>query len=62
MPDFGDFDAQFREPDTAKVVLLPVPYDATSTYVKGSGIGPAAILDASYQLENYDIETNSEAY
>lgn len=62
MPDFGDFDDKFRDPDTAKVVLLPVPYDATSTYIKGSGIGPAAILDASYQLENYDIETNSEPY
>ncbi len=62
MPDFGDFDDKFRNPDTARVVLLPVPYDATSTYIKGSRIGPAAILDASYQLENYDIETNSEPY
>ncbi len=62
MPDFGDFDDKFHDPNTARVVLLPVPYDATSTYIKGSGIGPAAILEASYQLENYDIETNSEPY
>jgi agmatinase len=62
MPDFGDFDDKFCNPDTARVVLLPVPYDATSTYIKGSRIGPAAILEASYQLENYDIETDSEPY
>jgi agmatinase len=59
---FGDFDDKFRNRDTAKFVLLPVPYDATSTYVKGSRHGPAAILDASYQLENYDIETGTEPY
>ncbi len=59
---FGDFDDKFRNRDTAKVVLLPVPYDATSTYVKGSINGPSAILDASYQLENYDIETGAEPY
>ncbi|MFA5423774.1 MAG: agmatinase, partial [Phycisphaerae bacterium] len=46
----------------AKVVLLPVPYDGTSTYAKGADKGPAAILDASCQLENYDIETRSEPY
>jgi agmatinase len=62
MLTFGDFDDKFRNPDTAKVVLLPVPYDGTSTYIKGSRNGPAAILDASYQLENYDIETASEPY
>jgi agmatinase len=62
MPAFGDFDDKFRNLDTAKFVLLPVPYDATSTYIKGSRNGPAAILNASYQLENYDIETGTEPY
>ncbi len=62
MLTFGDFDDKFRSLDTAKVVLLPVPYDATSTYIKGSRHGPAAILNASYQLENYDIETGTEPY
>jgi agmatinase len=62
MSDFGDFDDKFREADSAKVVLLPVPYDGTSTYIKGADRGPAAILEASYQLENYDIETDNEPY
>ncbi|MFA5424370.1 MAG: arginase family protein, partial [Phycisphaerae bacterium] len=57
MQTFGDFDDKYREFDSAKVVLLPVPYDGTSTYAKGADKGPAAILDASCQLENYDIET-----
>jgi agmatinase len=62
MLTFGDFDDRFRNRDTAKVVLLPVPYDTTSTYIKGADKGPAAILAASYQLENYDIETGIEPY
>jgi agmatinase len=62
MLTFGDFDDKFRNPDTARVVLLPVPYDATSTYIKGADVGPSAILEASYQLENYDIETGTEPY
>ncbi len=59
---FGDFDDKYRDRETSKVVLLPVPYDGTSTYVKGSAQAPAAILNASYQLENYDIETGAEPY
>lgn len=43
-------------------VLLPVPFDRTSTYQKGSDKGPAALIEASRNLETYDIETQSEAY
>ena len=59
---FGDFEAQYRDPKTAQIVLLPVPYDGTSTWVKGADKGPAAILDVSYNLEFYDIETDSEVF
>lgn len=41
----------------AKIVILPVPYDGTSTWVKGSDKGPEAIIEASGTLEMYDIET-----
>lgn len=41
---------------------MPVPFDATSTWIKGADKGPAALLDASYNLEFYDIETDSEVY
>jgi agmatinase len=46
----------------AKIVVVPVPYDKTSTYGKGADKGPAALLDASGHMELYDIETQSEPY
>lgn len=48
--------------DESQIIILPVPYDATSTYIRGADRGPAAILDASPALEFYDIETGSEAH
>ena len=48
--------------ESSEVVLIPVPYDGTSTYGKGADKGPEAILDAAENMELYDIETNSEVY
>jgi len=48
--------------DEAKVVLIPVPYDGTSTWQKGADKGPDAFLDASANMELYDIETRTEVY
>lgn len=59
---FGDFESQYREYANAKFAILPVPYDATSTWVKGADKGPEAFLEASFTLENYDVETATEAY
>jgi agmatinase len=47
---------------TSKIVIIPVPYDGTSTWQKGADIGPQAFLDASENMELYDIETESEVY
>jgi len=44
----------------ASIVILPVPFDKTSTWMKGADKGPAAIMEASRYLEFYDIETDSE--
>jgi len=41
--------------DESKIIIVPVPYDATSTYIRGADRGPAAILEASPALEFYDI-------
>jgi agmatinase len=46
----------------SEIIILPVPYDETSTWMKGSDKGPDAILAASVNLEFYDVETSSEAY
>lgn len=48
--------------ETSKVVLIPVPYDGTSTWQKGADKGPEAFLNASENMELYDIETDSEVY
>lgn len=44
----------------AKTVILPIPYEKTTTYRKGCQNGPAAILTASDQLEAYDEELQRE--
>lgn len=44
----------------AAVVILPVPYEATASYMPGAGNGPRAIIEASQYLELYDHELDSE--
>ena len=44
----------------AQVVILPIPYEKTTTYRKGCQSGPDAIIEASDQLEAYDIELERE--
>ena len=46
--------------ETSKVVILPIPYEATTTYRQGCQNGPAALLEASDQLEAYDEELERE--
>ena len=53
---------EFAQLETAKVVLIPVPYDGTSTWGKGADKGPKAFLEASENMELYDIETATEVY
>ncbi len=53
---------EFTQLDKSKVVLIPVPYDGTSTWGKGADKGPDALLDASENMELYDIETDTEVY
>ena len=59
--NFGGLDKKYSGKD-AKIVVIPVPYDKTSTWVKGADRGPEAILEASANMELYDIETDSEVY
>jgi len=47
---------------TARAVILPVPYEATTSYGGGTGRGPAAILEASRYIELYDQELDAEPY
>ena len=44
-------------PENARVIVVPVPFEATTSYGGGTSRGPAAVLDASRQVDLYDHET-----
>ena len=46
-----------HSPEDAAVILIPVPWDATASYAKGTARGPEAILRASRQVDLFDRET-----
>jgi agmatinase len=46
----------------SRIIIVPVPYDETSTWIKGADKGPDAIMEASVNLEFYDVETDSEVH
>lgn len=53
---------EFSRLEQSKIVLIPVPFDGTSTIQKGTKKGPEAFLNASKSMELYDIETDTEVY
>ncbi|MEW5739075.1 MAG: agmatinase family protein [Myxococcota bacterium] len=55
-PDSGIFGLP-HSPEEAKVVLIPVPFEATTSYGGGTADGPAAILEASKQVDLFDLDT-----
>lgn len=60
--NFGGIPPTYSAYESSPIVILPVPFDATSTWIKGADRGPDAILEASANMELYDIETDSEVY
>jgi agmatinase len=54
-PDAGIFGLP-HTPDEARVVLVPVPWDATTSYRAGAARGPRAIFEASMQVDLFDAE------
>ncbi len=47
-------------PAKARAVILPVPYEGTVSYQRGTSLGPHAIITASRQVELYDIELHKD--
>ena len=60
--NFLKIPGEFSSYDKSKIAILPVPFDRTSTWIKGADLGPKAIIEASANIEFYDIETRSEVY
>jgi agmatinase len=56
-PNFLGLPAETSAYAKARVVVLPVPFEATTSYGAGTRGGPDAILAASRQVETFDPET-----
>ena len=59
--NFGGHEVVYNYQES-EIIIVPVPYDETSTWMKGADKGPEAILEASVNLEFYDVETSTEAH
>jgi agmatinase len=46
-----------HRPEEASVILIPVPWEPTTSYGRGAALGPSAILKASAQIDLFDPET-----
>lgn len=46
--------------DNCRIVILPVPYEATVTYRPGTKLGPSAIIQASQEVETFDLELKAD--
>lgn len=60
--NFLGLDEDQSDFEKARAVILPVPYEATTSYGAGTGAGPAAIIEASRYIELYDQELDQEPY
>jgi agmatinase len=60
--NFGGLDLAYPTFEEAMFIVMPVPYDLTSTYQSGARRGPSAILEASGHMELYDEELCRETY
>ncbi|MDI6703832.1 MAG: agmatinase [bacterium] len=55
--NFGEINSQYK---MAKVVILPIPYDSTTSYKSGTREGPSSIISASKNLEDFDLELEKD--
>jgi agmatinase len=60
--NFGLLDEEASGYEKSRVAVLPVPFERTTSYGKGTLAGPAAILRASQAMELYDEELGAEPY
>lgn len=60
--NFGGLPEEHCQYETSRAVIFPVPLERTTTYEQGTRKGPAAILEASRNMELYDEELELEPY
>jgi agmatinase len=60
--NFASLDDEHSSFERSRVVVLPVPYDSTVTARAGTRDGPRAIIEASADMELYDVGLGIEPY
>jgi agmatinase len=60
--NFASLDEDESSFERSRVVILPVPYDSTVTARAGARDGPRAIIEASADMELYDVGVGLEPY
>jgi agmatinase len=60
--NFGLLEEQESRYETSRVAILPVPFERTTSYGKGTSGGPAGIIRASQAMELYDEELAAEPF
>lgn len=58
--NFLGIEEKYSSYEKSKIVVIPIPFEATTSYGKGTSRGPGAILDASHYVEFFDEETERE--
>jgi len=60
--NFLGLEAEQSDAAAARYAVLPVPYEGTVSYRSGTAAGPAAIVEASQQVELFDEELGGEFF
>ncbi len=60
--NFGLLEPEASNYESSRVAVLPVPFERTTSYGKGTTAGPAGIIRASQAMELWDEELQSEPY
>lgn len=58
--NFGGLPGKLSKFQTANFVIIPVPFEKTTTYLRGTKSAPSAIIKASANIELYDEEIERE--
>ncbi len=60
--NYGGITGSYSDLESSRFVIIPVPYDLTTSYLSGTRKGPYAVIEASTHLELYDEELGIETF
>jgi len=59
---YFDLPPEYSQFDSARIVIIPWGLEKTTSFGKGTVCGPEAILNASHQVELYDVDRRAEIF